>query len=509
MSTLRHSLLVSGVALAAASVSYVGEAAAQACDPSTLLCSMGGLKPRIEGNDRLQTSIDTGWVPKCSGPTPHCSGEKFQVRAQIAFDPVGGGEGSIPVFLVDMPKDAVIQATWPTTDAFELDLRPATAPSAKFQISHSLTPEFGLYLDLAGLIGFGGQTEINIDANDLINLLPGSQFNYMVTKSTTFVPWAFDPVSLNVTGNDLANSRLFAVTFEQLGDLVGSGGFNDIITGSFSFNARTDTTFTYQTTEVQIVGSGGPITSVDGVTQLPMSDGNYLEFAVVPRGTLTYDGTLEMLPVINITSIAGFGISLSFPISVGLDFPFSSTPIPLTFPTQMVHIPLPNVFVPSNFVDFGQVETGNKSDKKVTIDNTGELGASLTFSSSDPQFSTLGITSTQLGPEQIYDLTVSFRPTRAGSQRATITVTSNDPDSPVQEFEVLGYGVGENLPDPGTGGTGGGSGGSGGFNPPAGNTTEEGGCGCQVPSGSTGGSSLALLGAAGLLLMRRRRAARG
>ncbi|MGE0326507.1 MAG: choice-of-anchor D domain-containing protein [Polyangiaceae bacterium] len=491
-----------GAAAFLASLVYSPDAAAQACDPSTLLCSVDTIKPRAEGNERLQTSIDTGWVPDCPSGG-HCNDEWFQVRAQIAFDPVGGGEGSTPLFVIDMPKDATVQATWPTTDAFEISLKPVTTPSASFKVTHTMTPEFGIYLDLDSLIGVLGKTEINLNATDLIDLLPGSQFNYVATKSTTFTPWGFDPVTLNVAGTDLENSKLFAVTFEQLGSLVGSGGFNDVIEGSFSFNARTDTDFVYQTTSVQIVGATAPITSPTGTTQIPMTDANYLEFAVVPQGTLNYAGDLEMLPVINIKSIAGFGITLNFPISVGLKFPYLADEQVVNFPTQLVHIPLPNVFVPSSFVDFGAVDTGNKVDKKVVLDNTGELGATLEFSSSDPQFTTGGITSTQVGPEQTYDLSVSFRPTKPGQQKATITVKSNDPDSPEQTFDVIGYGQGEALPeDPGNTG---GSGGGGGFTPTGGNTTEDSGCGCRVPQGTNGSSAAGLLAMAGLAMLRRRR----
>lgn len=494
-------------ALMGITVSQLAEAQVEVCDPSTLYCSVDSIKPRYEHRERLQTSIDSGWIPECNPPTPngHCGDKSFQVRAQIAFDPVGSGETAAPVFYVDMPKDATIQAKWPTTDFFELDLKPVTSPSGKFHVTHGLTPEFGLYLDLQSLIGVFGQTEINVDANDLINLIPGSSFNFVATRTSNFAPWGFTPTTMRLEGDKLENTRLFSITFQDLGDLVGSGDFTGIIEGLFSFNATAETDFTYQTTQVQITGATGSITSATGTTLVPMMDANYLELAVTPRGVMKYSGQLEMLPVITITKIAGFGITLAFPISVGLDFPFNSVDIPVNFPSQLIHIPLPNIFVPSSFVDFGQIETGHKADKKVTIDNTGELGAMLQFESSDPQFTTAGVASTQIGPEQQYDLTVSFRPTKAGAQRATITVYSNDPDSPVQEFEVMGFGTGKDLPpeEQGFGGSNGGGFGSGGTV-----TEDGGGCGCRVAQSTTQGSSAALLGLAGLLFLRRRRAAK-
>lgn len=491
---LRSALSFSSLGAAAflASLVYSPDAAAQVCDPSTLLCSVDTIKPRAEGNERFPTSIDTGWMPACNPPTGngHC-GKIIQVRAQLALDPIGGGEGATPIYVVDMPKDATLQAAWPTTDMFEITVKPVSTPNASFRVTHSLTPEIGLNLDLPVL----GETEFNIDATDLINLIPGAQFNYAATNSATFSPWGFEPVTIRVQGKDLANSKLFSVTTAQLGLTSG----NDLIEGSLDFFATTDTDFTYQTNEIQVIGGIGSITDNAGVVQIPMVDANYLEFTAVTLGAISYEGTLDLEPGVSITS----PISASFGIDVGLDFGFSAADVPVTFPNQIVHIPLPNVFVPSSFVDFGAVDTGNKTDKKVVIDNTGELGAILSFESDDPQFTTGGVTSTQVGPEQTYDLSVSFRPTKPGQQKATITVKSNDPDSPEQSFEVIGYGQGEALPeDPGNNG---GSGGGGGFTPSGGNTTEDSGCGCRVPQGTDGTSSAGLLALAGLAMLRRRR----
>lgn len=471
--------------------------AAAPCDPTTLLCSSGQAKQKLESFERLPIGIDTGWIPSCTPTTPsgHCSDEKIQIRAQVAIDPVPGGTS--PVYAIDMTKGANIQVEWPTPDAFVVSVTRGTNKQGSFRVSHTLTPEFGLYLDTPIYTG-----EINIDASSLINLLPGAQFDYFATANTSFDPWAFEKVSLTVAGTDLSQSKLFGVTFEQLGKLVGTGNFNDVVQGSFSFNATTDTTFEYQTTSIKVIG-GQPISGEDATAQFPMQDADYLEFTVQTEGTLRYVGTIELLPAINVTSVAGVGVNLSWPISVGLDFPYDSQPLPVTFPAALVHLPLPNVWVPSSLVDFGQVQTGDMAEKKVSIDNTGELGALLAFESSDPQFSPSTV-STQMGPADSYDLTVRFKPTKSGKQQATITVTSNDPDSPVQSFEVFGYGEGPDIPDPGTGGSSGSGGSSSGDPSEAG---DDGGCGCSVPGRSTPGAPLAL-GLLGLMLLRRRQRGR-
>jgi MYXO-CTERM domain-containing protein len=484
-------LLVSSAALTSAALA----GAATPCDQTTLLCSSALAKQKLESNDRLPVGIDTGWMPQCDPATAngHCSDHKIQVRALVAIDPLV--EGVPPLYVIDMTKGANIQVEWPTTDNFVVSVVRGTNKEGSFRINHTLTPEFGIYVDTPFYTG-----ELNVNANTLINLLPGAQFNYFATGTTSFDPWAFETVWAYAKGTDLSQSKLFAVTFEQLGKLVGTGNFNDYVTGSFSFNATTDTTFEYKTTNIKLIG-GQPITGENATGMFPMQDADYLEFSLQTEGTLRYVGNIELLPVINITSIMGFSISMSFPISVGLDFPYDGGEMPVTFPATLVHLPLPNVFVPSSFVDFGQVATGGMGEKVVSIDNTGELGALLSFTSSDPQFAAAAA-STQMGPADSYDLKIRFKPTKSGPQEATITVTSNDPDHPTQTFKVMGFGEGEDLPDPGAGGSSSGAGG-GGSNAEA---NDDGGCGCATPGSSAPVHAFGMLSLLALIGLGRRRA---
>ena len=471
------------------------------CDPGTLLCSSAQFPQKAESMDRLPGDIDTGWLPECDPPAPHCG--SIQFRAQIAFDPVKSGG---PLYTVDMTKGTMVDARWPTTDWIDLTLPPGSPTDGSFKVAHTMTPEIGLYIDVLSFT-----TEIILDASTIINYLPGAQFNYIAMNSTKFKPYGFDSVALNVNGGgNLASSVVIAVTFDQLGKLVGTGGFEDYITGSFSFNAITNSDFTYQTTKVVVTGATGPINYADGMAQVMSPDGDYLEFIAHTEGIMRYTGTIELLPVINISSVGGFGITLNFPISVGLEFDYGQGSIPVVFPNQVVHLPLPNVFVPSTTLNFGEVDTGGKSEAKtVTIENTGELGALYEFSSDNTQFKVHTV-SGQAGPDGAeFDLKVTFQPTKSGAQTGVITVKSNDPDSPVQTFNVQGFGRGEDIPDPedaGTGGSGGGAGDAAGINSTPYEAGDDGGCGCRTPSGNgnAAGASLALLGLA-LAFLRRRR----
>ncbi len=477
-----------------------------ACDPTTLLCSNGliGSGHKKESTARLPTDIQTGWLPACSSNPPHCD-KSIQVEAQIALDPPKTGG---PIWSVDMTKDSFVDLRWDPSnvDTFTVSLEKGKPnPAAgKFTVSHTLTPEFGIYVSVPGI--YTG--EFTVDSSVLVNYLPGAQFNYYATGSQKFPPWGFDLVQNEVKGTDLANSQLFAVTFDQIAGWMGVN-VSDYASGQFAFDATTDSKFTYQTTKVVVTGATSPIGYQAGTTEYPINDGDYVELQTHAEGVIRYTGTIDLKFVIGVTSVAGIGMNLNFPIDV-YSIDYGSGDIPVVFPIQVVHIPIPNVFVPSTPLDFGTVQTGAKSnDKTVTIENTGELGAILSFTSDSNQFS-INSQSTTMGPDgETYDLKVAFKPTKSGVQTGTITVNSNDPDSPVQTIEVRGIGEGPDLPGADDGGTGGSSGGNDAglagtvYSPSASN---DGGCGCTTAPVRYGNAAAGLaLAGLGLALLRRKR----
>jgi len=211
---------------------------------------------------------------------------------------------------------------------------------------------------------------------------------------------------------------------------------------------------------------------------------------------------MEVLPVVTITSIYSLtGLNIQIPIHVGAktDYDTGKTPLIVTFPGTKVHVPLPNLFVPTDLVDFGTIKTGSQSEKTISLNNTGELGVILAIESSDPAF-VVPAPQAQMTPKAKNDLAVRFQPTKEGDATATITVRSNDPDSPVQTFTVKGSAKTDAVVPP----------------PPA-NTTEpptpvaqpaaNSGCGCRMTSPTMSGEAgTALLGLAALAFVRRRRA---
>lgn len=474
----------------------------QNCDPTTLWCSNGEAQQKIESKpgEELPVGIDTGWMPACPDKMQHNCGKSLQVRAWIRFTPLESGQ---PIYSINMPAAATkMDARWPTTDGLDLGLAKGTTGAGSFKVAHGMVASFALWFDTSVFTG-----EVSIDADTLIPLIPGGQkFNYAAVASTKFTPWGFDKVDLSVGGTDLQNSQLFAISFAELGKIVNVNNMDDYVEGSFSFNAVTHSTFSYQTTSVVPLGATGPIASMSGTTLLPGPFENAADFMAMSKGVLRYVGDIELLPVIHITKIAGFGITLDFPISVGIKFPYDSSAINVQGANANVHIPLPNVEVPTMAVNFGDVAVGEKKTMNVEVENTGELGGMIVQVTSDSTAFTAPSSYPQLDPEGgTYNIPITFKPTKTGKYTANVTVKTNDPDTPEATFKVTG-GIGEEIPpdqpDAGTGSDAGYTPTGPGFYSP----DSEGGCGCRTSANPDGlaVTAFSMLGL-GLALLRRQR----
>ncbi|HEY8073255.1 MAG TPA: choice-of-anchor D domain-containing protein, partial [Labilithrix sp.] len=156
--------------------------------------------------------------------------------------------------------------------------------------------------------------------------------------------------------------------------------------------------------------------------------------------------------------------------------------------------PLPNVKVPTEGVDLGDVKAGASASKTVTIQNTGEKAAVLNFKSSDAGF-TVPAGPITVAPKDKYDLQVSYAGGSQGPASADIEVDSNDPDSPTQTFKI-----GANGADVGNGSN------KGEADVPDGPKGDS-GCGC-VTAGTSSLPSWAgfgLLGLGAIVFVRRRK----
>ena len=72
--------------------------AAAGCDAASLTCSVGTAPLRAEVKNQLPTQIDSGLMDK----------GLIKIRTRFTIDPVG----SDPLLAVDMPKGALVEASW-------------------------------------------------------------------------------------------------------------------------------------------------------------------------------------------------------------------------------------------------------------------------------------------------------------------------------------------------------------------------------------------------------------
>ncbi|MGZ8431904.1 MAG: choice-of-anchor D domain-containing protein [Candidatus Deferrimicrobiaceae bacterium] len=182
--------------------------------------------------------------------------------------------------------------------------------------------------------------------------------------------------------------------------------------------------------------------------------------------------------------------------------------------------PVPNIGVSPASVDFGRIDVGNSSTSEVTLSNTGTAnlsvsGIALSGSAAYSQdlsggSNPCGSATPTIAPAGSCTIEVTFEPTADGGPfGATVTVSSNDPDTPNAAVSLTGTGfldsdgdgVGDSsdaFPDDPTRTTAGGGGGGGGCG------------GCYVKDVSRKGDPGALLGLLALLAMlaalRRRKA---
>jgi hypothetical protein len=111
---------------------------------------------------------------------------------------------------------------------------------------------------------------------------------------------------------------------------------------------------------------------------------------------------------------------------------------------------IPNIDVSPSPVSFGSVFVGNSSSQNITIYNRG-TGA-LTISTIEimgPNAADFGQTNacSEVGPGSTCTINATFIATTEGEKNATLTITSNDPDTPVLQVTFLAY-AGRPLFDP-------------------------------------------------------------
>jgi MYXO-CTERM domain-containing protein len=386
-------------------------AATAGCDAASLTCSVGSASLKAQVKNQLPTTIDSGVMDK----------GLIKIRTRFTIDPVG----TDPLIAIDMPKGALVEASWSEKGFIVVKPVAQAGQQGTYKARYTLTPSLE-----ASIYGIG----VNYNASQLINKIPGAKFNYDATATTSILPWGLTATALSVPAPALDQSTLFALPFSDIGVDPGT------VEGTLAIQAAAKPTFNYLTKEVRL--DSGVITAADGSAKLAIGDEDFIDLTASVNGTVTLGGTLDIRPVVNISTVAGyptFGLTKFSFSAVSKDIG-GGAPVPVNFEQTQIHIPLPNVKVPSATLAMGEVKAGASAEKSFTIDSTGEMGAKLTFTSSDPQF-TVPAGELRVGSKSKLDVKVVFKPSSDGAASATITMHSNDPDSPEQMFRVAANGA--------------------------------------------------------------------
>lgn len=420
------------------------------CDADPYYCERAALSFEHVDALPIEFDFDSGWVPAGSPLQVHVyAGLYAHTRVKLLGD---------------------LETSWP--DALTLRT-PGTARGGELSYHYGVET------------GAEGKIHISVAGSSFTwtgNIPYVPQIDFQVDASDTFPSWGFDPGK--TVSSTTAPQKVAEV---GLGSIV--GGSIPGIDGGFELDIAVELKATYKTVRMVVETTdgqpvvGGPITHQDGETNTPYLGGPSVELDVHPEGTVDYDGVFHMIPAFYVSLL---GSSWSIPI-VDIPLPFPITQTKIYFDRQRAHIPLPDLVVPEDTVEFGFVATGQSLIVPYSLLNVGEAGAIAEITSSDPSIFQPYDEDVDIAAVSATDSGVRFTPIAPGEYTATIHVVSNDPSDPEQTFTVHGIGyegtIQASLEDP--------------IAPE--DPGELGGCACDVagsPAGGAGGGA-----AAGLLLV--------
>ncbi|WP_437976277.1 choice-of-anchor D domain-containing protein [Sorangium sp. So ce295] len=432
------------------------------CADDPLQCARGPLTFRRKDAIPLELDFDTGWVPPGS-PLQVNLGAAVYADTQVSLS-------------------GALEASWPEA----LALKAPGAPDGG-----AFSCDYGLDVSAQGRISISvlGQ---DFDWTGDIPYVP--QIDLQVHAREQFDAWGWEPgITLE------SSTALQRIASVSLGDLI--GGSIPGIDGRFELDIAMDVAARYTTHRVaietldQATVSGGDITSEGGASSVDYVGGPSVELNVRPEGSVRYDGTLHLVPAFGVSLL---GRSWSIPLAdIPLAFPL--TEHEWVFESERVHVPLPDLALDKQEIDFGAVEVGQANVELVRLSNAGEALLDAVVTTDDAESFELADAALGIDPETEIDFAIRFAPKASGAFAATVLVESNDPDRPLQMIAVRGIGVGEPEAPAGGGDL----------------AEEDGGCACRAaggaPRGSAGGRAWAAFGlslatlAGGL--RRRRRAA--
>jgi MYXO-CTERM domain-containing protein len=422
---------------------------------------------------------DTNWIP---------DGSPLQVRFYV----------KLPAFSHVQMKGGII-ARWPESITLE---------PVGLRKTGLVDFDYGLE------VGAKAKLDVSVFGKDFgwegdIPYLPNVDFHVKGQKG--FEPWAWAP-GATATGFT-SKLTLFMVDITDI--IIPIPG----IGGGISLDVQGELGVNYRTEKIVINPASTPVTIDAPTARHDWVQGAWAEYNVHPEGKMSYVGTIHLIPSFYVEIL---GKKFSIPIT---DFPYALNlgDQDWVFDDQLVHIPLPDIRPPDK-VDLraDKVVVGDETILKINLPNIGEATGQIQAKTDSEVFKPLN-PFVEFEPGKTATISVRFSPKLIGAQKATLTLETNDPDTPIILISLEGEGLAEPpdpedpTPDAGTkppkkdAGAAGGAG-----EPPQvnlfgsnGETGSSGGCGCRVAGdGPTpAGAPLLLLGGGLALASRRRRRA--
>jgi len=464
--------------LAMASTSRRAEAQydvlAEPCEEEPFTCVVAPVSFEEAEALPVEFSFDTGWVPP---------GSPLQVKiaAMLAAHTRLSLSGAL---VSDWPYDTGVDERGGA--ALRL-----TAPGDP--MGGLLGYQYGLVTSAEAKFGVS-VGPLNFNWQGPIPYVP--QIDFQVQDELVFDAWGWEP---GVTSSSSTMPELLAVV--DLSSIIGVSIPG--ISGGFALQAAVDIDVGWTNERIaleeeqDVTVAGGDIVVPDGESYTTKLEGPYAEVDVHPQGTVDYDGTLHLIPSIYISLLGQYW---TIPV-VDIPIPFSAPSLELDFAPKRVHLPLPDVSLSEESLDFGVVTIGDESFRSYQIFNDGELDASTAMLSTDSGTFPLWETGLIIDSDDASWATLRFVPDHVGDHDAELWVASNDPDTPLQVIALHGVGkvdapplAIDPTPDP----------------PQTGGLRADTGCGCHLgsPDSSTPGAWL-LVASLGLGLRRRRRVRAG
>lgn len=285
----------------------------------------------------------------------------------------------------------------------------------------------------------------------------------------------------------------------SLDSLIGSVA-GAAVDGGFTLGVHGALDASYQGERIDVIRRevpGDPAVAIDehetsAIVPAPVATGYgaFEDIAIDPVGTVVYEGSIVAEPTFYVEIL---GRRFDFTIAT-IDIPIVDTDSSPDFVPAEIHVPLPDVVLVDDAIDFGMVDVGERVEDTVRFRNDGEAELWLTARAPEAPFDT-AIDPFVLPPGSERMVAVGFTPVRAGGANLLLAFDTNDPDRPIVTVRLNGEGLAVVVPDAGVADAG----------APMGTPGISGGaCGCSAAGTGRGAPVGLVLLLAGLLMRRRR-----